>query len=50
MTTAKSTSDDSRFPFPAVANGWFRLAYSDELAAGQVLPWAQLWESAQEPG
>ena len=38
MTTAKSTSDDSRFPFPAVANGWFRLAYSDELAAGQVLP------------
>ena len=38
MTTAKSTSDDRRFPFPAVANGWFRLAYSDELAAGQVLP------------
>ena len=25
-----------RFPFPAYANGWFRMAYSDEVAAGQL--------------
>ena len=28
----------SRFPFPSFPNGWFQLAYSDELAVGQVLP------------
>src|SRR5262245_44485406 len=27
-----------RFPYPPYPNGWFRAAYSDELAAGQVLP------------
>jgi 3-ketosteroid 9alpha-monooxygenase subunit A len=26
------------FPFPAYPNGWFQVAYADELAAGQVLP------------
>jgi nitrite reductase/ring-hydroxylating ferredoxin subunit len=25
-----------RFPFPAYPNGWFRIAYADELATGQV--------------
>ena len=25
-----------RFPFPAYPNGWFRVAYADELAVGQV--------------
>jgi phenylpropionate dioxygenase-like ring-hydroxylating dioxygenase large terminal subunit len=28
----------ARFPFPRYADGWFQVAYSDELAAGQVLP------------
>jgi phenylpropionate dioxygenase-like ring-hydroxylating dioxygenase large terminal subunit len=27
-----------RFPFPRYADGWFQVAYSDELAAGAVLP------------
>ena len=27
-----------RFPFPAYADGWFRAAYSDELATGEVKP------------
>ncbi len=27
-----------RFPFPAYANGWFRAAYSDEIAAGELKP------------
>jgi phenylpropionate dioxygenase-like ring-hydroxylating dioxygenase large terminal subunit len=27
-----------RFPFPPFANGWFQVAYSDELTSGQVLP------------
>ena len=26
-----------RYPFPAYPNGWFRMAYSSEVAAGQVL-------------
>ncbi|MDB4966031.1 MAG: Rieske family iron-sulfur cluster-binding protein [Myxococcales bacterium] len=26
------------FPFPAYPNGWFQVAYADELATGQVLP------------
>jgi nitrite reductase/ring-hydroxylating ferredoxin subunit len=26
------------FPFPPYPNGWFQVAYSDELATGQVLP------------
>lgn len=26
-----------RYPFPAYPNGWFRMAYSPEVAAGQVL-------------
>jgi 3-ketosteroid 9alpha-monooxygenase subunit A len=26
------------YPFPAYPNGWFQIAYSDELAAGSVLP------------
>jgi len=29
--------DSNRYPFPAYPNGWFRVAYSDELRAGQVL-------------
>jgi nitrite reductase/ring-hydroxylating ferredoxin subunit len=28
----------ARFPFPAYPNGWFQVAYADELARGQVLP------------
>jgi 3-ketosteroid 9alpha-monooxygenase subunit A len=28
----------SRFPFPRYPNGWFQVAYSDELAPGGVLP------------
>jgi phenylpropionate dioxygenase-like ring-hydroxylating dioxygenase large terminal subunit len=28
----------SRFPYPPYANGWFRVAYSHELAAGAVVP------------
>jgi phenylpropionate dioxygenase-like ring-hydroxylating dioxygenase large terminal subunit len=27
-----------QYPFPAFPNGWFQVAYSDELTAGQVLP------------
>ena len=27
---------EGRFPFPAYPNGWFRVAYADELAVGQV--------------
>ena len=27
-----------RFPYPAYANGWFRVSYSDELSAGEVKP------------
>ncbi len=27
-----------RFPFPRYPNGWFQVAYSDELAVGAVLP------------
>lgn len=27
-----------RFPFPAYPNGWFQVAYSDEVAHGAVLP------------
>jgi len=30
----------SRYPFPAYANGWFRVAYADELEPGQVKPLA----------
>ena len=26
----------ARFPFPPYANGWFQIAYSDELAPGDV--------------
>jgi len=29
---------ESRFPFPPYANGWFRAAYADEIAPGEVLP------------
>ena len=29
---------EERFPFPPYPNGWFRVAYSHELAAGQVVP------------
>ena len=28
----------TRFPFPAYPNGWFRMAYSSELATGEVKP------------
>jgi nitrite reductase/ring-hydroxylating ferredoxin subunit len=28
----------SRFPFPRYPNGWFQIAYSDELTSGAVLP------------
>src|SRR4051812_31560864 len=28
----------NRFPFPRYPNGWFQVAYSDDLAAGGVLP------------
>jgi 3-ketosteroid 9alpha-monooxygenase subunit A len=29
---------NTRFPFPAYANGWFRVAYSHELGVGDVVP------------
>ncbi len=29
---------EARFPFPAYPNGWFRVAYAHELAAGDVQP------------
>ncbi len=29
---------EQRFPFPAYPNGWFRVAYSSELANGEVQP------------
>jgi phenylpropionate dioxygenase-like ring-hydroxylating dioxygenase large terminal subunit len=35
-------ADEPRFPYPANPNGWFRVAYADELAAGQVLPLSRL--------
>ena len=28
----------SRFPFSRYPNGWFQIAYSDELEKGQVVP------------
>jgi 3-ketosteroid 9alpha-monooxygenase subunit A len=28
----------ARFPYPAYPNGWFRVAYSSELAAGEIKP------------
>ena len=28
----------SRFPFPRYPNGWFQVAYADELAPGGVMP------------
>jgi 3-ketosteroid 9alpha-monooxygenase subunit A len=33
-----SRAPASRFPYPPYADGWFRVAYSDELAAGDVKP------------
>ena len=36
--SAMRLSHDYRFPFPPYADGWFQVAYSDELAAGDVLP------------
>ncbi len=35
---SESDGANGRFPFPAYANGWFRVAYTDELAAGEVKP------------
>lgn len=31
-------SHDYRYPFPPYADGWFQVAYSDELAPGDVVP------------
>jgi hypothetical protein len=28
----------SRFPIPRYANGWFHVAYTDEVPVGKVLP------------
>jgi 3-ketosteroid 9alpha-monooxygenase subunit A len=28
----------SRYPFPAYANGWYRVVYADEVAAGELRP------------
>src|SRR5512145_2144386 len=33
-----TTPSPSRFPFPAYPNGWFRVAYSHELARAEVRP------------
>jgi 3-ketosteroid 9alpha-monooxygenase subunit A len=33
-------SHASRFPFPRYPRGWFQVAYSDEIAPGQVVPLA----------
>ena len=33
-----ANTQKSRFPFTPFANGWFRVAYSDELHPGQVKP------------
>lgn len=33
---AASFEHPPRFPYPAYANGWFRVAYADEIAPGQV--------------
>lgn len=33
-----SSPEPSRFPFPPYPNGWFRVAYADELGAGEVRP------------
>ena len=32
----------SRYPFPAYANGWFRLAYAEEIEAGEVAAFRRL--------
>ena len=32
------SDNPERYPFPAYANGWFRIAYSNEVESGQVLP------------
>jgi nitrite reductase/ring-hydroxylating ferredoxin subunit len=34
----KSSTANARFPFTPFPNGWFRVAYSDEIALGQVKP------------
>ncbi len=33
-----SAAEPSRFPFPPYPNGWVRVAYSDEVASGEVKP------------
>ncbi len=38
MKSSESGSGGERYPFPAYPNGWFRVAYSDELGAGEVQP------------
>jgi 3-ketosteroid 9alpha-monooxygenase subunit A len=35
-----SEAPASRYPFPAYANGWYRVAYSDELGPAEVRPLA----------
>ena len=31
-----------RFPYPAYPNGWFRIAHSADLAAGEIKPLSYL--------
>ena len=38
MTSEARVVEDYRFPLPPYPNGWFQVAYGDELAPGQVLP------------
>ena len=35
---AEARKPMGRFPFPAHPNGWFRVAYADEISAGEVKP------------
>ena len=39
-----------RFPYPANPNGWFRVAYADELGPGEVLPLAYFVLSVAHSG
>jgi phenylpropionate dioxygenase-like ring-hydroxylating dioxygenase large terminal subunit len=40
MKGSEGGNGSARYSFPAYPNGWFRVAYSDEVAAGEVKPLA----------